>query len=519
MAEYTSEFPVSYANFGPALTDNVDVVEALHVNSLRGEVLGLQYFLGRDLLRRTGNEVWSPTSPAIDASWDSLKDRLEWLEDGLARHNHDDRYPLLAGGSTIQPGTDFGLAVRNADEAGKPTFKILTWTGEDSITLDGFSGQVAAARGAFTNTAAQSALPVVEITGTGSGDLISFAGTSSTSQVRADSGFYTSDGGWVRPTSPYMRATVESTSEVGLHVLADFAPNPAAAADYLRAEMADTNYRVRITSNSAVILERPGQFISLVPQSGAVTLFNENSTQRVVFSSIAGVETAVLEASHGANSAYGGDLTVRSRYLTTGATTVLTGGFNPVRYRGLYNPGYDKSNPIARAYIKAGSLQVDGRSENWYPLYTYNGGAADPETAGDGYFSQNYYPMSFVAPPSGEVTMHLCAEMVGMNSCAGLGWTLVRADSGQDAATQAFSTPAYARGVWYRSTNHYNSGGWIPSTGAKNSQTLSNVFLLYWLTPGVTYTVRFHGAFLGSAGHRFCRVSNIRCHLIPVLGV
>jgi hypothetical protein len=519
VAEYTSEFPISYANFGPSLVDNKDVVAADHVNELRGEVLGLQYFLGRDLLLRTGAEVWDPSSPVIGSgSFSSLKDRLEWLEDGLARHNHDDRYPLLAGGSTIQPDTVFGLAIRNANVANTPTFKILTWAGDDAITLDGFSGLVSAARADLTNTADQSALSVLTITGTGSGDLISFAGPTSSSSVRSDSGFYTSDGGWIRPTSPYLQATLESTSEVGLRVLADFAAHPTNAADYLRAEMSNSAYRVRLTTNSALILERPGQFISLTPASGTLTVFNENATQRVAFSSVSNVDTVVLEAAHGASSQYGGDLTVRSRSLTTAATTVLTGGFNPTRYRGLYNPGYTRDNPISRAYIKAGTLQVDGRSENWYPLYTYNGGASDPETAGDGYFTPNYFPMSFVAPPSGEVTMHLCAEMVGMNSCAGLGWTLVRNDSGQDGATQAFAAPSYSRGVWYRSENHYNSNGYILSTAAKNSMSLSTVFLLYWLTPGVTYTVRLHGAFLGHSSHKFIRVSNIRCHLIPVLG-
>ena len=521
MAEYTWQFPTKLAEFGGAERDNIDVVEARHINELRGEVYGLEKFLGLDLLSRSTLTEWAPSQQQFT----TLKGKLDWLDTGLITHRHDDLYVQLAGGSVIRSlsTSGLGLAIRNLDDTTKPTFQIWDANSNPTITMNGQTGRMAAVGATFTNTSDQSSTQVVRIVGAGSGNLLELVGSSGTSSAFTANGTLTVGSAQtvkVSPLAPYLQLPIANNNETAIQVTGA----EGITGTYFSGT-SDDKY-VTIGTNSEMLLYRPNQQITLGTSSGTVTVRNINGSQRLQFSSLlSDVSSEIISTSYNSTAAHGGDLEIKARSLITAASTRLDGGFHPVRYKGLYNPGYTRNNPIAQAWIPESAGTTNGRPTHWFSLHDYVGNG-DPETTSkpSPLFVPNSYPMKFIAPPSGEVTMHMAAEMFGMNSCTGLGFILTRSDGQSDWATQAFAIPDYPRAVWYRSEHHTFGPAEesYPSQGAKNAMTLSNIFLLYWLTPGVEYVVNFRGAFstyTSGTTHNWGRVGNIRVHLVPVLGM
>lgn len=519
MAVYTWQFPTKLAKFGGAERDNIDVVEARHINELRGEVLGIENFLGLDLLTRSTLTEWDVSQ----SQFTTLKAKLDWLDTGLTSHRHDGLYVQLAGGSVIRSLTSgLGLAIRNLNDTTKPTFQIWDASSNPTITMNGQNGRMAAIGATFTNTSAQGSTQVVRIVGAGSGNLLELVGSTGISSAFTANGTLTvgtAQAVKVSPVAPYLQLPVSNNNEIAVQI----SGADGVTGTYLKGTSAD-NY-VNLATDSSLSLYRTNQQILLGTATGVVTVRNVNSSQRLQFSSLeSDVSSEIISTSYNSTAAHGGDLEIKARSLTTAASTRLNGGFNPVRYKGLYNPGHTRTNPIAQAWVREGAYQVNYRSGRWYPLHDYTGdGDPQIESKTSPLFVPNYYPMKFIAPPSGEMTMHMAVELFGMNCVTGVGFTLVRSDGVSDAATQAFATPDYPRAVWYRSIGQTDGpvSESIPSQSVKNAMTLSNIFLLYWLTPGVEYQVRFHGAFLTftSGGvHNWNRIGNLRVHLVPVLG-
>lgn len=500
--EYSSQFPTQYASFGAPVKDNVDVVQGSHVNSLRAEVLAIETFLGRDLLLRSGAQTWSPSSPPVGSSFTSLRGRLEWLEDGLARHNHDDRYPLLSGGSTILSSTTHALAFRNHADATLPAVRVLTSTGDETVTLNGANGVITGQGLRLQAQSPYTAQTVVAVSNQGSGHLLDFTGISGAKAVvKSDAGLYlgTSESTWFRSASPNLQVTTAALNDVAVQaVLPTYGTAFRAVSG--NAETAITSdAKLRLTSSA-------GRLIVLEPAASSVTIINEaTKQQQLVFSSYAGVPTSALTASGTSTNPHSGDLAVDAGRFLVNATAIFPGGVSAPRYRTTYTGDRE-------AWVRRGS--GIWRSEEWNRVYQYLGGSADPEKESlySSRFIEDQFEMRFVAPPSGEATMLMTAEMYGMNSTVGLGWTLTRAD-GQ--AHPVFNVPAYARGLWFRSEGPDGK----KSSGPKNYQSVSNNFMLYWLTPGHEYVLRFWGTWRSDdLEHHWARIRHIRVQVTPVLG-
>lgn len=498
-------YPNDIVSFS-AKVDNKDVIWAAHINALQTETRLVEQTLGSLILNKGVPVVWD----AGKESWRTVKERLDWVGDGLVYFaSRQNDYIEKSGPVTNviqQPGDHYVLAIRN----NHPTPALQIWGSEipnshagAPITLSGHTGRITARYfQAFED--AGTSIPVFWGRGheLGTGELLKLdVGEDTYLSINRD-GKVTSQGNLFGGTTlPKLGLSLgeDTGSSTGL-IRVDAASAASGNLVYFKKTQDANTWLTTLTVSGVLTMSTPTGVSYFNADNGTAKLHRTGGTAQLAFGTTQSTDDVRLRASGGQSGAPGqGTLNIDAKRAVVGSdagsTVTLNGGVLMPHMQTTYFYAEDKALFIKRR----GNSSFDARPGYWDRMYASS-------SDDSGLFDTSF---NFTAPASGSVLCTLSAELYANCSLTAVSYRITQAGG------SVVLDYNHKQGILHNAFTENN-------TNDVQYMTVTSPYHVNNLVPGATYVVDIRAQRWipptsgGYAGLQWTQVRDLRMYVQPM---